>query len=855
MEKKIINITNSIWSKKIYRNVTIGQLISICISILINLIISILLAIYSNIIWTLVISLIVFIALIVLNVKQCFVMKILLLCIKWIFSKRTRITKQINFSNGIIKTNKKQFLFFEINCSQQIGNQNEIERKILDVVQKISKFQNWSIINTQLPFSDLNDNLNWIKSQKEKYLFKNQKSINDPILKNIVTNEYLINKFDCGEIAKNTFLFCLETDKDARIDLIIKDINYLNKSLNYQNFEMKFISDQVIFDVNENLFLFNKKITNKVNFLLAEDQENNKQYYHFFKITDLPNIVEEGYLDFLNSIELKNAIANFSINTYSFENYKKESKIWENAIKNVEYELERAIRYIDKIQAENNWDAILEINEDIVNNFDITQKFEIIVQIIAENKKDLLKAIYRIKEIVRKANQFQIGISQFNQMNLFYSFQRNILDSNNFKKNTLKILPNNLIALSYPFLIGNNYLNSGWYTGTLFNGNPIFLNLNEGEKKNNSSLIVGKTGSGKSTFINFLIKNNMSTSNIKTILFDPKGEYYLNSEIQKMNPNIISLNQDSEFSLNPFELCKNDSSIEKIHFMLDFFTIWFNDLWNDILKNQVINALKLCLENDKWNFDTFYEKILAKIPFETPNRKTIIDIFKKLTKNGLFNSFSKNTKINLDSKLNIFDLNQILINFNEINKIKLMLIFKYLKSYIYDKDNLKETKEKIQIIVDEFPAIANSNAPFVVEEFVSLIRLIRSYDASLILTMQDIVRLTQGDINSNESLKSVANNVEHKFLMNMNSEQLEIMKNIWGDSVELSKEEEYQITTKFTYGDILYLNKANRYYFNATDPNSKWSYFDQNEINDYFNKFINLNIDNKKQLKTKCKKE
>ena len=90
--------------------------------------------------------------------------------------------------------------------------------------------------------------------------------------------------------------------------------------------------------------------------------------------------------------------------------------------------------------------------------------------------------------------------------------------------------------------------------------------------------------------------------------------------------------------------------------------------------------------------------------------------------------------------------------------------------------------------------------------------------------------------------------------MNMNSEQLNIMKTIWGDSVELSQEEEYEITTKFSYGDILYINKSNRYYFNSTDPNSKWSFFDKDEINNYVNEIIkNKGDESLKKIEQKSK--
>lgn len=851
MEKKIINITNSIWSKKVYKKITIGQLISIGFSCLLALLITILLAIYTNPIWTILISAFLLILNVAFNIKQCWLMKLSWFFLKWLFSPKSKKTKNWQSVQGIIKTNKKQFIFFEINAPQQVGSVDEIQRKVLDVITKLSKFTNWSIINTQLPFNELKQNKEFIDKKLDEYIESHRDLQNDPIFKNIATNKYLIDEFTNGDINKNTFLFCLELPIDTRIESISSEIKYLNSQLAYQNFEMKLVDDEIMETIKENLFLFNKKIKNRVNSILASDENKNKQYYHFFKIKEIPSIIDEGYLDFLNSINLRNAIINFSINTYEIKSIKKESKIWENAIKNVEYELDRAIKYKDRIQSEHNMDAILEINQELVSNQDTTQKYEIICCVIANNHRDLIRASHRAKEIIRKANQFDVEISNFNQFKYFYDFQRNILGSK-LKKKTLNILPNNLILFSYPFMIGNNYLNSGWYTGQLINGNPIFLDLNAGFKQNNSSLIIGKTGSGKSTFINFLIKNNMSSQNVQTILFDPKGEYGLNSEIQAMNPKIISLNDENQLCLNPFELSIYDDQASKIEFITNYLKIWFTNTWNDELNNYVTKTLVKCDRQDEWNINSFLEKLTKLLPSSYCDRKVVLDTIKNLTSKGIYSYFSKKTNVDIQNNLVIFDLNEILINFNNLNKVKLLLIFKYLKNFIYSRSNLKNTSNKIQIIVDEFPALANPSAPFVVTEFVSLIRLIRSYDASLILTMQDVVRLTSGDIASNESLKSVANNVEHKFLMNMNSEQLNIMKQIWGDSVELSQEEEYEITTKFSYGDILYINRSNRYYFNSTDPNSQWSFFDRDEINEYTKQLIE--IVNKNIPKTTSKK-
>lgn len=231
MEKKIVNITNSIWSKKIYKKITIGQAIAISSSILITLITTILLAIYTSPIWTVAVSLFLVIMIFLMNVKQCWLLKIFWYCLKWLFSWKTRRTKQIKSSNGIIKTKTKQFLLFEVTCCQQVGNPQDIAAKINDVVTKISKFSNWSIINTQLPFDDLKENSIWVQTQKEAYLNKHSIHDDDPVLKNIITNELLMNKFSAGEYSKNTFLFCLETDIHTRIDLILQDVQRVNKSL------------------------------------------------------------------------------------------------------------------------------------------------------------------------------------------------------------------------------------------------------------------------------------------------------------------------------------------------------------------------------------------------------------------------------------------------------------------------------------------------------------------------------------------------------------------------------------------------------------------------------------------------
>lgn len=832
--KRIINVNTSLWNRFIYGKITIKQAFILLLMIILTILLTTIFIVFINIVAGIFICLIMISLTIIFSIKNSFVINIFWAFLKYIFSKKIIKNKIDNFHNGELIIKNKKIMFFEINAPGMIGERELVMMQINDIINQISRLKNWSIINTTLPYVELDKNKEYIDQLIKDYVQNKKLESNDVILRNLLMNQYLTNKYVNGSFQKNTYLLAIDTTNSS-IQNILNIVKDINKNLNYINFSLSILNNKIFNFVNNNFFLSNQKIKINRNHIKVIDKKSNK-YYQFIKITDLPNFVDIGYLDFLNSIELDQCDLSFCINTYSIKNQKKEDKLWESAVKFTEAEFNRAKKNKEIIEAENNIKAINEITNELVSNNSITQKYNIIVCIKSNSLKKLNIGTRRVKDLIRKNNQMKISFTSFKQKEFYNEFNRNLFV--NKKILTTNILPNNLIMFSYPFIQGNDFSKNGLFMGEMFSGAPIFKSLNSGEKTNNSTLIVGKTGSGKTTFINTLIKNNMSEQNVKTLLLDPKGEYVMSDDIKNMKPHIINMDNDEELVLNPFELSLSDKNpADKVNFVLEYLKIWFGIDFNISIQNKLLNALEECvLEN--WNIDAVYSTLKSKLK-STQEDLIILDTIKRITTKGIYNYFAKPCKYNLKGNLIIFNLSAILNNMSSLNKVKLLLIFKFLKLYIYKQENLKsDNKNKIQIIVDEFPAIANPAVPFVVTEFVSFIRLIRSYDASLILTLQDMTRFESTDIGSNESLKSIANNVAHKFILNMNSEQLNILKKIWGDESQFSKEEEQEITMKFSPGDVLYISNVNRIYMNSTYPLSPYSNFDKQEIESYINKFI-----------------
>jgi type IV secretion/conjugal transfer VirB4 family ATPase len=157
----------------------------------------------------------------------------------------------------------------------------------------------------------------------------------------------------------------------------------------------------------------------------------------------------------------------------------------------------------------------------------------------------------------------------YNQLNAFFAGI-----PGNYAHNLRKVLllNSNYADLSFLFTIDpgertNPQLN-GEYLAVLEtdNATPYFLNLHNGEVAH--TLILGKTGSGKSFLCNFLLTNTQKY-HPQTYIFDIGGSFESLTEI--FGGTYLNVGQESrDFRINPFSL---PESKENTQFLYSFFKV------------------------------------------------------------------------------------------------------------------------------------------------------------------------------------------------------------------------------------------------------------------------------------------
>jgi type IV secretion/conjugal transfer VirB4 family ATPase len=157
----------------------------------------------------------------------------------------------------------------------------------------------------------------------------------------------------------------------------------------------------------------------------------------------------------------------------------------------------------------------------------------------------------------------------YNQLNAFFA-----VVPGNYAHNLRKVLllNSNYADLSFLFTIDpgertNPQLNSE-YLAVLEtdNATPYFLNLHNGEVAH--TLILGKTGSGKSFLCNFLLTNTQKYRP-QTYIFDIGGSFESLTEI--FGGTYLNVGQESrDFRINPFSL---PESKENTQFLYAFFKV------------------------------------------------------------------------------------------------------------------------------------------------------------------------------------------------------------------------------------------------------------------------------------------
>lgn len=285
----------------------------------------------------------------------------------------------------------------------------------------------------------------------------------------------------------------------------------------------------------------------------------------------------------------------------------------------------------------------------------------------------------------------------------------------------------------------------------------LALNNRYGIPKNNltqHTLLVGTTGSGKTTTLMFLVKQLTQIFKQTTIIIDGKGDIDLINKVKQLDPSAFVWEIGGTTEYNPFATKDSVVLSDKIMSLFDFSEPHYEALVNDyvlILTETLINKnIDLTLENIIKYFDiSELKQLISKKNsnyeyLEKINEDDILGMRSRL------NVYRQQLKISIGINNNLLELitkhKTILFSINSLMYPKLAgSVGKIIIQDLKELTTLKSVNQKINIVLDEFNVFAS-------ETIVNLINKSRSFNYQCFLSFQTINDLKTNNMNLTDTI-------------------------------------------------------------------------------------------------------
>ncbi|UNF62741.1 type IV secretion system DNA-binding domain-containing protein [Spiroplasma poulsonii] len=283
------------------------------------------------------------------------------------------------------------------------------------------------------------------------------------------------------------------------------------------------------------------------------------------------------------------------------------------------------------------------------------------------------------------------------------------------------------------------------------------LNKNFGLIKSNltqHTLLVGTTGSGKTTTLMQIIKELRFKFRETTIIIDGKGDIDLINKVKQQDPNAFIWEIDGLTEYNPFANKNKVILADKIMSLFDFSEPYYQNLAHNYLLLLLDTLLK---NNITITFDNLVKyfpiKQLEKLITFNDNNLSLLSNFDEKDINGLFNQLNVyNTQLNnsLGNKNTLLELitkhKTILFSINSLMYPKLAgSVGKIIIQDLKELTTLKPVNQKINVVLDEFNVFAN-------ETIVNLINKSRAFNYQCFLSFQTINDLKTNNMNLTDTI-------------------------------------------------------------------------------------------------------
>lgn len=455
-----------------------------------------------------------------------------------------------------------------------------------------------------------------------------------------------------------------------------------------------------------------------------------------------------------------------------------------------------------------------------------------------------------VKSLNEKSNRFEKVLSDEQiLLNNFSMRQERIFNEAqfckmNFIKREMYEIPNSSFAYGFPFLFNSLYDPHGNLIGNSKIGSVFFVDFFNRETRNNSNIsIFGTSGAGKTVFIKKIL-TDFIIKNYYVFILDIEREFEKISNF--FSGNWIDAGRGGKNAINPlepFESLEDESNnlktrIEEHLIRLEtFLKILFPDLndeeirvflreLSDFYKMQTLNWNKV---PKSWctfgNFKDYlnFHKTFKKNKTETISK--IIELIDDEFIHGKFKTlYNQESKINLNNKINVIDLNTLLDKSNnKLISAQMLLTLALIEQQI-KKIYSTNSDSKIVVIVDEAHLMADSKNPIAMNFLYQLSKRIRKRNGSLIIATQNI-----NDLNQTHELKkyttALLNNSEYQIILKLKSGDMQDLQELYKPMGGLTSEEEKYILRANKGEALMLIGEYNRHMIKTVINDYEWKIF------------------------------
>ncbi len=492
-----------------------------------------------------------------------------------------------------------------------------------------------------------------------------------------------------------------------------------------------------------------------VQFKALSTKQNDKTLTHFV-ITDYPLKVENAWGEDLFDIPNTKVV----LKAKPVEKYKAIKRI-DNAINELmsQRTLGKASSQIDK---QTHLESLQILLEGLQNDNEVFFDTTLIITAYDDGKDTTNK-----KYVRRKLRELGFKYSEMFGRQVESYFSSNI---NTYNKTKIsRGLNSSVIASSFPF-VSNAILDEN---GLLIGENklPNFVDFfrRDDERVNSNTVIIGKSGSGKSYATKMLLAN-LASDNAKVFILDPENEYC--NLANNLKGRVLDVSSSRNGRINPFHIIvslddenqdgSSNSFYSHLQFLEEFFRLILQGINPDSLEllNKIIveiynkkgitaktdlNTLKA---KDYPIFQDLAEEIDRRIENEKDEYnlscyKVLSNYISKFRRGGrnsaLWNGF---TTFNPTENFVCFNFQKLLANKNNvIGNAQMLLVLKWLDNEVIknrDYNLLNGTDRKIVIAIDEAHVFIDEKFPIALDFMYQLAKRIRKYNGMQIVITQNV---------------------------------------------------------------------------------------------------------------------